>query len=67
MRSKKFQVVDQAEISITQKPTEYQFLVDLSKHLVKVFTLCQFLMVYPVPTLIRYFTTIAYLVKSDAA
>ena len=35
MRSKKFQMVDQAQTSTTQETTEHQFLVDLSKHLVK--------------------------------
>ena len=35
MRSKKFQMIDQAQISITQEATDHQFLVDLSKHLVK--------------------------------
>ena len=32
---KKFQMVDQAQTSTTQETTEHQFLVDLSKHLVK--------------------------------
>ena len=35
MRSKKFQMVDQAYIPTTQKATEDQFFVDLSKHLFK--------------------------------
>ena len=35
VRSKKFQTVGQAQISTTQEATEHQFLVDLSKHLVK--------------------------------
>ena len=35
MKSKKFQMVDQAKISTTQEAPKGQFLVDLSKHLVK--------------------------------
>ena len=35
MRSKKFEIVDQAEIPTIEEATEHQFLVDLSKYLVK--------------------------------
>ena len=35
MGSKKFQIVDQAQISTTQEATEHQFLVEFLKHLVK--------------------------------
>ena len=35
MWSKKFQMVDQAQISTTQEANEHKFLVDLLKHLVK--------------------------------
>jgi hypothetical protein len=35
VRSKKFQMMDQAYISTTQEATEHQFLIELSKHLVK--------------------------------
>ena len=35
MRSKKFQMNDQAKMSTTQEATEHQFLKYLSKHLVK--------------------------------